>query len=162
MLFALQQLRVRHREVEVVTTLFWREAVEERSARILRRRFRHPWAYALLLAIAALIWLLVSGPARTAAEGTRHVVLLDGGAAMSRDGRFDEAAARAGELAGALPSTRREVRLVAGAVETVLAPGEDLPLLEARLRDRGPVAAPGGFAAALLELAAGAVEDAPL
>jgi len=161
-LYLLQRLRVRHREVEVVTTLFWREAVEERSVRVLKRRFRHPWAYLLLLAIAGFLWALVASPARTDADGTRHVVLLDGAAAMSRDGRFERAVAAATDLAAALPVNRREVRLVAGEVETVLAPGEPLPLLRARLDGRVPVAAPGGFSGALTALAAGADERTPV
>ena len=54
-LFALQRLRVRHRPVEVETTLFWQQALEESRARVLTQRFRHPWAYALVLAIALLL-----------------------------------------------------------------------------------------------------------
>jgi len=56
-LYLLQRLRVRHREIDVVTTLFWREALQETRARVLVRRFRHPLAYAFVLAIAALLWL---------------------------------------------------------------------------------------------------------
>ena len=56
-LYALQRLRVRHRQVEVETTLFWQQAIEESRARVLTQRFRHPWTYALLLVICSLLWL---------------------------------------------------------------------------------------------------------
>jgi hypothetical protein len=61
-LYALQRLRVRHRAVTVVTTLFWRVAAEEAPARTLRERFRHPWAYLLILVILCLLWLAWAGP----------------------------------------------------------------------------------------------------
>ena len=62
LLFGLQWLRVRHRRVEVVTTLFWREAIEETRACVLWQRFRHPWAYLLSLLIVGLLWLAWAGP----------------------------------------------------------------------------------------------------
>ena len=39
-LYLLQRLRVQHRDLQVPTTLFWREAVEEARARVLVRRFQ--------------------------------------------------------------------------------------------------------------------------
>jgi hypothetical protein len=161
-LFLLQRLRVRHRELEVVTTLFWREAVEERRVWVFWRRFRHVWAYLLLLAIASLIWLLIAGPALRGTGGRRHVVLLDGSASMSRDDRFALAAAAARDLAKRLPADRREVRLVAGTVDTVLGRGEPAPLLDARLRARTPAAAPGGLEAALRAVVATATDTSPV
>ncbi|MEM7386099.1 MAG: BatA domain-containing protein, partial [Verrucomicrobiota bacterium] len=62
LLFLLQRLRVKYRDVEVVTTLFWKQAIEESRARVLVRKFRHPWAYLLALAIGALLWLAVAEP----------------------------------------------------------------------------------------------------
>ncbi|MGC6487195.1 MAG: BatA domain-containing protein, partial [Planctomycetota bacterium] len=61
LLYALQRLRVRHQEVEVETTMFWRQAIEESRARVLTQRFRHPWTYALLLSICSLLWLAFAG-----------------------------------------------------------------------------------------------------
>ena len=61
-LYALQRLRVRHRPVTVVTTLFWKEAVEETRARVLVHRFRHFWAYLLLLTIVSLLWIAIAAP----------------------------------------------------------------------------------------------------
>ena len=49
-LAALQYLRVRPRRTRVVTSLFWRQAVEQAKARTLFERFRHPRTYLLLLA----------------------------------------------------------------------------------------------------------------
>ena len=44
-LFLLQRLRVRHRPVVVVSTLFWQEALQEARARVLVQRFRHLFTY---------------------------------------------------------------------------------------------------------------------
>ncbi|MHC4908556.1 MAG: hypothetical protein ACYTF9_02395 [Planctomycetota bacterium] len=151
-LYVMQRLRVRHREVEVVTTLFWREALEERRARVFTRRFRHPWAYALLVAIASLLWLLIGGPRANGTGGARTIILLDGSAGMSGD-RFDEAVVLARAIAADLPSQRREVRLVGGSPVVVLGTDEALPLFDARMEGRMPVEAPGGFETALLDLA---------
>ena len=91
LLFVLQWLRVRHRQVEVVTTLFWREAIEESRARVLWQRFRHPWAYLGILSIAALMWLAWAGPEFSRVDETEAVFLLDGSAAMGVGQRFEEA-----------------------------------------------------------------------
>ena len=44
LLYALQRLRTRQREVEVPTTLFWHEAIETAPARVFWERIRHPLA----------------------------------------------------------------------------------------------------------------------
>ena len=49
-LYLLQRLRVRHARVEVVTTLFWKQVLEDTHARELTQRFRHLPAYLLLVA----------------------------------------------------------------------------------------------------------------
>ncbi len=38
-------------------------AAEEAPVRKFRESFRHPWAYVLILAICALIWLSMAGAA---------------------------------------------------------------------------------------------------
>jgi len=68
LLYALQRLRVRHREVTVPTTLFWKIAAEKAPARTFRERFRHPWAYLLFLLIASLLWLAFAGPGPRAGD----------------------------------------------------------------------------------------------
>ena len=69
-LYLLQRLRVRHREIPVVTTLFWKQAVEESRARVLTRRFRHPLAFLLIASIALLILLALAGPRPRAGADT--------------------------------------------------------------------------------------------
>ena len=61
-LWLLQRLRVRHREVEVLTTMFWKDALQETRARVFMRRFRHWRAWALLVLIASLLWVLMAQP----------------------------------------------------------------------------------------------------
>ena len=90
-LFLLQRLRVRHREVPVVTTLFWQQATEARRARVFVERFRHPWAYALFLLIAGLLWTAFAQPATEQDGDVAHVILLDGSAGMAVGDRFEEA-----------------------------------------------------------------------
>lgn len=152
-LYLLQRLRVRHRRVPVATTLFWREAVEESRARVLTRRFRHPWAYALILLIASLIWLALAGPERRAGSEARTVVLLDGSARMARGDLFARAKAAALAAAGELPRDAREVVLCGAYPRRVLAPGEDILLLEKRLEPLGPDACPSTLSAVLRRMA---------
>ncbi len=132
-LFLLQRLRVRHREEVVMTTMFWREALQEHRARTLVERFRHPLSYLLALAIAGLLWLGVARPDQAQLDGTDHVVLLDGSAAMMAEGRFDLAKEAVLREAQSLPKDRTEVLFCGADVRTVLAPGEDSELLAARL-----------------------------
>ncbi|MEZ6195394.1 MAG: BatA domain-containing protein [Planctomycetota bacterium] len=152
-LYLLQRLRVRHRRVSVVTTMFWDEAREESRARVLVRRFRHPWAYALVLAVAAAMWTALAGPRADRDRGEDWVLVLDGSAAMRGGDRF---AAALDDLRAALeeiPDDHREVRLDAGRRHTLLAPGEPARLLEERLGDLGPRPAPSGLASIVDERA---------
>ena len=87
-LYLLQRLRVRYREHVVVTTLFWKQAVEEARARVLVRRFKHLFAYLFVLLIAALLWLGFADPQRGDTGGAQHIVLLDGSAGMGRGDHF--------------------------------------------------------------------------
>ncbi|MDA1196232.1 MAG: hypothetical protein O2894_13765, partial [Planctomycetota bacterium] len=147
-LYALQRLRVRHRELRVVTTLFWRQATEERRARVLFWRFRHLPAYLLLLAIASVLWLGVAGPRVELEDADAHVLLLDASAAMGAGRSFQDAVVRLTEAAAALPAARREVWFCGGRVETLLAPGESALLLADRLAGLTPEAAPSALARA--------------
>ena len=142
LLYALQRLRVRHREVEVETTLFWKQAIEESRARVLTQRFRHPWTYALLLAICSLLWLSFAGLRSDAAEDRDHLVLLDGSAGMAHGARFDAAVDAAVDYTAGLPAGSRTVVLCAERARTVLRPNEELLLLRRRLEAVAPVAAP--------------------
>ena len=141
-LYLLQRLRVRHREQTVVTTLFWREAVEETRARVFMRRFRHPWAYLLVLLIAALLWLSIAEPRIHVAKDQQLVVLLDGSAVMGREDLFEQAAQKVEELCKQLPQAQRVVLLSQSTSQTLLAPRENIELLKERLRDVQPQPCP--------------------
>ncbi len=148
-LYVLQRLRVRQREVTVVTTLFWREALEENRARVLTQRFRHPWAYLFLLALASLLWLGLAGIMQTKAPTTAHVLLLDGSMGMQREDSFAQAKEQLLEEAASVPAAARTVYWCGARLETLLGPGEELPLLEARLHGRTPESAPSRMEAFL-------------
>ncbi|MGB0684614.1 MAG: hypothetical protein ACPGQD_00280 [Planctomycetota bacterium] len=160
-LFLLQQLRVRQREVEVVTTLFWREALEENRARVLRQRFRHPWAYLLLLAITSLLWLALAGLVQGERDVRPRWLMLDASAGMLRDGRFDAAKEQLLADVARLDASERRVYWMGAGVELLLAPGEEVPLLAARLEGRTPELVPPLVAASLARWATEAGEAAP-
>jgi len=152
-IFALQRLRVRHRTRTVVTTLFWREAMEESRARTLVERFRHPLTYLLLLLIASLLWLSVARLESPRDEGTEHTFLLDGSASMAVGTRFDRAVAALSEALEDVPRERVQVLFCGSRVRTLLLPGEDRALLGARLEGLTPEAVPSTVEHALVDLA---------
>lgn len=141
-LFVLQRLRVRHREVTVVTTLFWQEAVQEARARVLVDRFRHPLAYLLVLLVASLVWLAAAEPRMESDDGRDHYLLLDASAAMAREGWFDGAREELIADAAWAPRDRTTVILCGATPRTVLLPGESLLLLEERLEGVAPEPCP--------------------
>lgn len=151
-LYALQRLRVRHRQVEVETTLFWQQAIEESRARVLTQRFRHPWTYALLLVICSLLWLSFAGLQRDGAGERRHLVLLDGSAGMAHGQRFARAVSAAADYAAGLPKDRRTVLLCSSRAETVLRPGESSLLLRRRLEGAAPAPAPNSVVDVLFDV----------
>lgn len=153
-LVLLQRLRVRHRERRVVTTLFWRQAVEEARARVLVRRFRHPLAFLLFLTIAALLWLAAGGVRTGSGEEREVVMLVDGSLAMSNDATR-RAAHRA--LVAAVKKAdpdRTRVLWVGDVTRALLVPGEDPLLLESRLAASPPVAITSQMERVLFELSA--------
>ena len=140
LLYFLQRLRVRHREQTVVTTLFWREAVEETRARVWVRRFRHPWAYLLILLIGSLIWLSLAEPIVNVADDQEFVVLLDGSAVMARSDLFEQAKNKVAELCRQLPERQRVVVLSQASTTTLLDKSENAEMLQQRLTDVHPEA----------------------
>ena len=124
-LFVLQQLRTRYRDVTVVTTLFWKQVIDEAPVRKFRERFRHPLAYALILAICSLIWLAFAEPQFAGTRATRRFTCW-----CSTDRRAWRPA-----TGFARPWTELERHVVAAAGRS--APGD----LERR-RDRGPCSLP--------------------
>ncbi|MDF1843450.1 MAG: hypothetical protein P1U77_18590, partial [Rubripirellula sp.] len=123
-LWLAQRLRVQHREVEVLSTLFWEAAIEETRARVFVRRFRHWLAWILLVAIASLLWMLLAQPTRSPADGTKHVVLLDWSVDDAEQRQADLQLAI--ERAETLPMTAREIVAVGSHLETLLAAGEPI------------------------------------
>jgi len=152
-LYVLQRLRVRHRDVVVPTTLFWRAAVQETRARVLTRRFRHPLAYVLLLLIASLLWLAFSEPVGSNDSNEQATVfLLDGSAGMAWRDRYERAQETLLEQVRRLPTGTAEVIFCGGWPRTLLRRGEHPILLEERLKSTKPEACPASLdrAAALL------------
>ncbi len=81
----LHLLRVRSRQLRVVTTLFWESAIEQPRARTLFDKFRHAKTYLLLLLICILLALTLMQP-RFAGDSTGsicQVIVLDAGGSMS-------------------------------------------------------------------------------
>ena len=151
-LFALQRLRVRHREVTVVTTLFWQEAVQEARARVLVDRFRHPLAYLLVLLLAALVWIAAAEPRLDHGDDRDHVLLLDASAGMARDAWFETAKELLLADVEWAPRARTTVVLCGATPRTVLLPGENPLLLEQRLEDASPEACPETVTRTIREL----------
>ena len=152
-LFALQRLRVRHRSRLVVTTLFWREALEESRARTLFERFRHPLTYLLLALIGGLLWLSVARIEGKRDQGLSHVFLLDASATMGVGDRFAKAVSALGAALEDAPRERTEVLLCGDTVQTLLAPGEDRALLAVRLEGAKPAGVPGSVERGLVSAA---------
>jgi hypothetical protein len=155
LLFALQQLRTRYRDVTVVTTLFWRQVVDEAPVRKLRERFRHPLAYALILAICALLWLAFAEPRfEGAQDDTFHVLVLDGSAGMAARNRFDTVVDALVREVSQLPVGRRQVLWSGAEIRPLLGPDEHALLLTTRLARLAPEAAPASVERLLRQLSA--------
>jgi len=154
-LFALQQLRTRYRDVTVVTTLFWKQVLDEAPVRKFRERFRHPLAYALILAICSLVWLAFAEPRfDDAREGTFHVLILDGSAGMAAGDRFQSAVTELERHVSRLPRSRRQVIWSGAELRPLLNPGEHELLLSRRLERLSPEASPASVERLLRQLAA--------
>ena len=146
LLILLQLLRIRHVEVAVPTTIFWRAAAREAPVRVLWGVFRHPLAYLLVLAICTLLWLAFAGPeADDDRAATYRVLFLDGSAHTSGGNDFEQAVgALKADLAG-MPEGRREVIWGGARNIKLLKPGEDRLLLDRRLAALAPEAAPSAL-----------------
>lgn len=137
-LYLLQRLRVRHRDVEVVTTLFWRAAIEDTRARVRTRRFRHLPAYLLSLLLVSALWFAIADPTTEDTDLGEVVLLLD--ASGTTPERLAQLANAVDEQLSSLPPSRRRVVLLTDRPRTLLAPDEQAPLFRARLGDAVPVA----------------------
>lgn len=145
-LFLLQLLRIRHVEVAVPTTLFWRAAAREAPVRVLRGVFRHPLAYLLVLAICTLLWLAFAGPeAHDDRTSAYRVLFLDGSAHSAGGDDFERAVDKlTADLAG-MPEGRREVIWGGARNIKLLKAGEDRLLLGRRLASLAPEATPSAM-----------------
>ncbi len=152
-LYALHRLRVRHREIIVPTTLFWKQAVEDSLARKLTASFRHPRAYLFVLAILALLLLGIAGPSFGSKGDTDYVILLDGSADMARGDCLEEAVGIAGDLLQELPRDHTTLIYSDATPSTLLAPGEANLLFATRSESLAPSAAPETITTELLRLA---------
>jgi hypothetical protein len=162
LLFLLQRLRVRRQVVRVPTSMFWRMAVQAAPARVLHERFRHWLAYALVLSIALLLWLAASGLQMAPGSARKtQLFYLDASAAMTAAHAFDDAAAALIADACAVPADRREVVLGDPYGTLLLARGEDIALLPARLKEVKPGLYPSAFPA-WVGARAGLLKAAPL
>ena len=154
-LFALQRLRIRFQEQEVATLLFWKEALSEAPVRTLTQRFRHFWAYLLILAICSLVWLAIAEPQWKNQQGSDfYLLLLDGSAGMAREGRFEAVVDELKTDLAHLPAGQRQVIWCGATFQTLLNPGEHSVLLNRRLEKRLPEATPASIEKYLQQLAA--------
>ncbi|MCA9320204.1 MAG: VWA domain-containing protein [Planctomycetes bacterium] len=163
LLFLLQRLRIRYREVTVPTLLFWQQAIEETRARVFVRRFRHPWAYLLILALGSLLILALSGPElpTTGREGQR-VLLLDGSAAMARGDRFAQSSAAVLRAAKDHGAESLQVVFCGASPQPLLGVGEDLVVLERRLETLRPEPVGCTLSAVVEEIVRTRTPDQPL
>ena len=152
LLFLLQRLRVRYQPRRVVTTLFWKEALEEARARVFVRRFRHLLAYLFILLIASLLWLGFADPQWQQGDDADHIVLVDGSAGMAFATRFDDVMATVIDQVSGLPRERRTVVLCGSRPRSLLLPGEHEQVLERRLEGIAPEACPSTLESTLRAL----------
>lgn len=147
-LYLLQRLRLRFREVDVVTILFWNSALDRSPVRTFRQKFRHLWAYLLILLICSLIWIAIAEPEWEGSGGSEfYVLLLDGSASMSREGRFEQALEDLKDDLNDLPAGNRQVIWCGSGCRTLLNPGEHALLLTQRIERLGlkPEATPASI-----------------
>ena len=152
-LYALHRLRVRHREVIVPTTIFWKQAMDESMARKLTASFRHPRAFAFVLTILGLLLLALAGPKVGADQGRDYVVILDGSANMARGDHRDRDLALTLEVLETLPRDRTRFVFAGATPNLILGAGESTLLFEERTKDLHPQASPETITAELQRLA---------
>jgi hypothetical protein len=151
-LFLLQRLRVRYQPRQVVTLLFWKEALEEARARVLVRRFRHPLAYALALLIGGILLLGFADPRGGGDASEDHVILVDGSARLGFDAWGTQVREAARDRAGSLPDAQRRVMWCGSRIRPLLLPEEPIQMLDARWEDLAAEACPSSIGRAIDEL----------
>ena len=140
-LFLLQFLRIRHRQLTIPTTMFWKMAVQEAPVRVFRGKFRHPLAYLLALLIAALLWIGFAHPTTDKDNnGDYYVLFLDGSAYNSGKRDFERSVAKLRNDVKNLPKDNREVVWGGAYNLKILDSGEDQLLLNRYLESLKPEA----------------------
>ncbi|MCL1075268.1 hypothetical protein [Shewanella dokdonensis] len=134
---ALQFLRHRYRQVVLATNQFWATALQNAPARQIVGKFRHFWAWLLVLLLALLMWLVIAEPHMAADKPQRmQLFYLDASAIMQEHGRFEQARQALLQSLQHTPVQSRRVLLADAnrtGVTTILAPGEPVVLMEKRL-----------------------------
>ncbi|MFN3193766.1 MAG: hypothetical protein ACE361_24850 [Aureliella sp.] len=159
LLWALQRLRVQHREIEVVSTLFWQAAVKETRARVFVRRFRHWPAWLLLFSIASLLWMLLANPSATSSDSREHIVLIDASATGAANGV--QLVESAKQLARKLPRQSRSVLMTGNSISTLVSPGESVELADFRW-DQTKSIPPSNLHWSLEQIASRSTSEKPL
>lgn len=151
-LYLLQRLRVRHARVEVVTTLFWKQVLEDTHARELTQRFRHWPAWLLLVALASALWSAVAGLEANAHPERRTVLLLDQSSLAAVGDRWDGWTRLLLDLHERCDPEETTVIGCGAAPRTLAAPGEVGAVLRERLAGLTPELAAPTVEATLLGL----------
>jgi hypothetical protein len=142
-LAALQYLRARPRRTRVVTTLFWKQSLEQDRARTLFERFRHPRTYLLLLAASLLVLLALAAPVFHSRSAAHRVIALEAGLTMGAgDGRFANALALLRSEARSLGEERVAVISADPQPRVLKRFDESLAALEGRLARVKPADSP--------------------
>lgn len=148
LLFLLQLLRVRPRVVVLPSAVLWRIAASQARPRALLRRFHHLLAYLLSLALVLALWFAAAGATLTSStDGGRHVFYLDNSVLLTPGDRLAQAKRALLADVARVPAARREVVLGDTVGARLLAPGEDVSLLERRLSAVEADARPSSFPA---------------
>lgn len=145
-LWWLQRLRVQPRVVALPAAVLWRLAEGELQPRVLMARFSRLLAYLLSLALVLSLWWAAAGPVvPQAQERDHHLFYLDNSVLLTPGDHW--ALAQQALLADAarVPAAEREVVLGEAVAVRLLAPGEPLALLEARLRSVTAQVRPSAF-----------------
>lgn len=145
-LFVLQRLRVRPRVVALPSAVLWRLAASQARPRALGGRFHDLPAYLLSLAVLLALWFAAAGLSFMPAPASgRHVFYLDNSVLLTPADRLTQARQALLDDVERVPAALREVVLGEAVGVRLLAPGEPIGLLKARLRTVGAQVRPSTF-----------------
>lgn len=146
-LFLLQRLRVQPRVVVLPAAVLWRLAASQARPRALGGRFHDLAAYLLSLAVLLALWFAAAGVTFPSAPvDSRHVFYLDNSVLMTPADRLAQARQALLADVARVPAAQREVVLGEAVGVRLLAPGESVALLEARLKAVTAQVRPSSFA----------------